>query len=361
MKKSIMLFCVVLTAACGDDPTEPARIASSVVVTAGDQQTAQAGESPAFNPTVQVQDQKGRALAGVNVRFAVVQGSGSIEAASVLTDAAGNASAGRWILGALPGANVLEATVDGLPVLRFTAIATSPFNISVRYIVEPSLAQRAAVDSAVARWRKAIIRDLSDVPMNLSAGRCFTAQPAIAETVDDLLLYVEFVAIDGVGKILGQAGPCFIRLENDLPIIGFLQLDVADLVNQEARGALPDLVMHEIGHVLGIGALWNLKQLLAGVSTDDPTFVGPNALAAYRTLGGTANGVPVENTGSSGTRDTHWRESVFRSELMTGFMSSVPNPLSAMTVASLQDLGYTTNSGAAAAYFLGGSLRVQGS
>ena len=37
---------------------------------------------------------------------------------------------------------------------------------------------------------------------------------------------------------------------------------------------------------------------------------------------------------------------------MTGFISNAPNPMSAMTVASLQDLGYTTNALAASAYML---------
>ncbi len=62
--------------------------------------------------------------------------------------------------------------------------------------------------------------------------------------------------------------------------------------------------------------------------------------------------MPVENTGATGTRDSHWRESIFRNELMTGYLSGIPNPMSAMTVASLQDLGYTTNSGAASAFML---------
>jgi hypothetical protein len=50
--------------------------------------------------------------------------------------------------------------------------------------------------------------------------------------------------------------------------------------------------------------------------------------------------VPVENTGGPGTRGSHWRESVFGNELMTGFIDAGSNPLSAVTAASLRDEGY---------------------
>jgi hypothetical protein len=341
-----------LLAACGDDPAEPPRVATSVVVNAGDQQTAQAGENVVAVPSVMVKDQKGKALAGVSVRFAVVEGGGTVDLPTVITDVQGIASAGRWVLGLLPGSNVLEATAEALPPVRFTATATSPFNVSVRYIVEPTASQRLAVDAAVARWRSVIIRDLSDIPMTAAAGSCFPNQPAVNENIDDLIIFVEFVPIDGVGQTLGQAGPCYIRSENDLPVIGYLKLDVADLERMEALGTLSDVVLHEMGHVIGIGSLWRTKNLLSGGGTNDPQFMGANAFSAYRELGGLLTAVPVENTGGAGTRDSHWRESVFRNELMTGFISTPPNPMSAMTVASLQDLGYTTNAGAASAFIL---------
>jgi hypothetical protein len=63
--------------------------------------------------------------------------------------------------------------------------------------------------------------------------------------------------------------------------------------------------------------------------------------------------VPVENTGGAGTRDGHWRESVFGSELMTGFYDSgVANPLSAVSAASLRDLGYVVDDSRTEAFTL---------
>jgi hypothetical protein len=94
--------------------------------------------------------------------------------------------------------------------------------------------------------------------------------------------------------------------------------------------------------VLGIGTLWEQKDLLNGAGGSNPTFSGPGAMEEYRVLrgGGRRRRVPVENTGGPGTRDGHWRETVFRNELMSGFISEPGNPLSRVTVASLGDLGY---------------------
>ena len=77
----------------------------------------------------------------------------------------------------------------------------------------------------------------------------------------------------------------FIRLENDLPVIGYLKLDVADLVRMETIGTLNDVVLHEMGHVIGIGSLWRTKSLLSGSGGSDPQFLGANALSAYRRSG----------------------------------------------------------------------------
>ena len=67
--------------------------------------------------------------------------------------------------------------------------------------------------------------------------------------------------------------------------------------------------------------------------TDDPRFTGGWALNTYRGLGGADPWVAVENTGSEGTRDGHWRESTFGNELMTGYISVASNPMSSITIA----------------------------
>ena len=64
--------------------------------------------------------------------------------------------------------------------------------------------------------------------------------------------------------------------------------------------------------------------------------------------------VPVVNTGGAGTRNSHWRASVFGNELMIGYLTD-SSPLSAITIQSLADLGYTVDPGLADGYGLPGA------
>jgi hypothetical protein len=138
-----------------------------------------------------------------------------------------------------------------------------------------------------------------------------------------------------------------------------MELDEGDLNDLEASGLLEQVIIHEMGHVLGFGTLWNTSPngFLVGGGTADPYFDGAAAIAAFDAAGGDARTdpkVPVENTGGPGTRDGHWRETVHNSELMTGWIESggATNPLSAITIASLADMGYAVNMNAADPYVL---------
>jgi hypothetical protein len=138
-----------------------------------------------------------------------------------------------------------------------------------------------------------------------------------------------------------------------------MELDEADLDAMETSGILKDVIVHEMGHVLGFGTLWNASSndFLVGGGSADPYFRGAGAIAAFDAAGGalrTDPKVPVENIGGLGTRDGHWRESVHNSELMTGWIEATgsSNPLSAITIASFADMGYTVNMGAADPYVL---------
>jgi hypothetical protein len=101
---------------------------------------------------------------------------------------------------------------------------------------------------------------------------------------------------------------------------------------------------------------------VTGAGSNDPYFHGPAARAAWRVaavnLGFSGNIVPVENSGGPGTRDSHWRESVARNELMTGFLNNGDNPLSIFTIASLRDMGYVVNDAVADEFALLPLLRA---
>ncbi len=231
------------------------------------------------------------------------------------------------------------------------------FTIDVRFVGPTDERAVAVIGRAAARWTAAISGDLPSAILTMPAGSCHEGQLATTEVIDDVLILVRVVDIDGPGKVLARAGPCFIRAESGLPLVGVIELDRADLgLNQQI---ILDVVTHEMGHVLGIGTLWSLRSLVHDREGDDPLFMGAAAQAAYQDMGGSSALVPLENTGGAGTRGSHWREATFRTELMTGWINGGgPNPLSRLTIGSLRDLGYQVNMGAADPYTLPTSAGV---
>lgn len=236
---------------------------------------------------------------------------------------------------------IYQARADAERALLL-AETTSPFTITVKFVGGLSQSQMDAFAAAADRWVKVIVGDLPDVVID-------------GEAIDDVLIIAQGKVIDGPGMVLGQARITHVRSSGPepwalLPVLGEMFFDKDDLARMEAGGTLGDVITHEMGHVVGVGSLWDDKGLLVGKGTADPTFSGPAAMVEYHKLRGGSGDpvrVPVENTGGAGTRDVHWRDRVFGNELMTGFVNRVPNPLSRVTVASLGDLGYQVDVDAA--------------
>jgi hypothetical protein len=256
-----------------------------------------------------------------------------------------------------------EVSVAALPVLESmntsatSAQATEPYNVTLRFVGNPSQAFRDAANAAARRWEQAVTAGLPSVTGSFSPSQqCGASAPNFSGTIDDILIDVGVANIDGPGSILAQSGPCLTRSSGGLTIYGSLIFDAADVTAFNSQ--LAPILIHEMGHSLGIGTLWQSKGVLAGAGSSNPTFTGARAVSEWRALGGSGN-VPVENTGGAGTRDGHWRETTFKNELMTGFINTGSNPLSRMSIASLGDLGYTVNTGAADVYALSSTLKTQ--
>jgi hypothetical protein len=243
--------------------------------------------------------------------------------------------------------NAIEkyVAIGSLKARAPAAAIRSAYKVEVRFLGGLTARQKTAFKKAADRWSKVIV---GDVPSVLVGG----------EVIDDLVIEAQGADIDGPGGVLGQAGPTNLRPASAgasafLPAKGIMSFDTADLAQMEADGTLLDVITHEMGHVIGIGTVWEHKKLLTGAGTVNPRFKGTEAKNAFGQLKGQASTpVPVENTGGAGTRDGHWRETVFRNELMSGFIAAPNNPLSKVTVASLKDLGYVVNMAAAEPYHL---------
>jgi hypothetical protein len=338
----------------------------------GTNQSGFAGTAVTNLPSVVVHDATGNPMAGVNVAFSLTTGGGSITGATATTDASGVATLGGWTLGATANVNVVTATVtstnaSGGPFVFSVAGCEGSgagYAITVCYRTAMTASQRQAFVDAAARWRSIITSELPDVSLNIGAGQCDTNTPSINMTADDLVILAAIEPIDGVGNILGSAGWCF-RRTGGLPVLGTMRFDIADVAALEAGNRLNAVILHEMGHVIGVGTMWTIKGLLQSPSTSSSTldtyFSGVSGIAGFDAIGGLTytlgQKVPVENTGGVGTMNAHWRESVLANELMTGFLNTGSNPLSALTVRSLEDIGYTVNASAADPFALALSLR----
>ncbi len=235
---------------------------------------------------------------------------------------------------------LIEESSDDSNLKRATDAAgvdRGRFNISFRYIVPVTAAQEEVFEDAAARWERIIIKDVPSFTGSIPSA--FLGVPDIEGTVDDIIIEVALAPIDGPGGILGQAGPRFARTSDNLTLSGVMFFDVDDLAFLDQLGLFEEVIVHEMGHVLGIGTLWSFNRSLLAGTFDEPYFAGKKANVFWNAEGGTGE-LPVENMGGGGTRFSHWRESVLDNELMTGFLNLGENPLSRITAGSVKDLGY---------------------
>lgn len=316
-----------------------------------------AGEPLPWRPLVRVADRYGNPV-GIgldSVVFAVADGGGSLRD-SVKTPSVtgpGMATPGVWRLGATPGINRLRVTYRNLPPVTLTATgvasAASAFDVDVRFVSSdvPQVV-REATAMAVARWRQIIVGDLPDTRVTLPAGRCGPLQPALdEELVDDAILFVSVVPLPpGVAAV---GGPCHLRPDGSrLPTVMQVRIKEDEVQNwlkePDRVSDHASLLVHEIGHALGIGTLTHemSRGMLEGFGGADPIFTGPRAREAYLAAGGAASGarpVPV-------TTDGHLRPPFLAHDVMTNVGSGMAQ-ITSVSAAILQDLGYSVNPGRA--------------
>jgi hypothetical protein len=349
---------VVFTALAGAGPIQTLAIAS------GDAQSALAGTSPSNPIRLSPTDQYGNRLDGQTATFSIGAGGGALAVTTAQSAPDGFITAPTWVLGKSAVPQQVIATVGAKSVTVNATVQTN-YIIDIRFwgpAMTPD--QQAAFISAANRIRGIVVGALPpDDATGADPANCgVTGVPPLNEIIPGVVIYASVQNIDGKNGVLAQAGPCYVRSSTDLRTeIGEVEIDAADIGSLTATGSLPDILTHEMLHVVGVGSFWNQKGLLRNYNTPTVEYTGAGGIQGCRETGGVttcASAVPVENTGGPGTANSHWRESVFGSELMTGYANSGALPLSIMTVRSIEDLGYTVNPAGADPYHIfNGNLR----
>ena len=247
-----------------------------------------------------------------------------------------------------------------------TPLREREFNIELVFLTNQfNEARKNLLQFAARRWMSVITEDLPDYTFAQGlSGQCGDHSYAIpsGERIDDLRIYVTSIPPEEYFGAWGR--PHLLREESHLPVVGCMAFGLRFAISLISG-------LHEIGHVVGFGGpVWAQTGFRQNLSWDDPNadthFNGPLAIAAFDDAGGrnyTGAKVPVAKMDGS-----HWRGSVFgsfgpesRRELMT---PGGGRALSAITVQSMADLGYSVDVSQAYPYTLpdpGASAKIAAS
>ena len=205
-----------------------------------------------------------------------------------------------------------------------------------------------AFGTAKQRWESIINGDMTGTVSSSGLNSTFacTNYPL---RIDDLYICGQEAVIDGLGGILGSTVLIYARgagavnpltgREYLVALAGQMIFDTDDLNLLVRTGKLDSVVLHEMGHALGIGTLWDFNGLYSqGSGVYNP---GTSADREWKAIG-CSGPLPVELDRGIGSANVHWDEECLRYELMTGGtdLSSNREPLSRITIGSLKDMGY---------------------
>lgn len=188
---------------------------------------------------------------------------------------------------------------------------------------------------ARSRWMEIITQDLPGQDLNNNSG-------GGGGYVDDLRVRTFEESIDGPGGIVAQARVDEIRRDPSTgkvtSVAGIIRFDNDDVAMLMSSSDWEDVILHEMGHVIGFGLLWPANDLVNGTLGNLQSFdyLGAEGIRVW-TDDWNCNATdapPVDFFG------THWNECL-RNEFMTGV--GPPGPVSTLTLASLEDIGYTVD------------------
>jgi hypothetical protein len=351
-----LTLCAAFLAACSDSSGPKLGPLTTIAIKAGgDNQSALAGTAIPGPIIVTPTDNTGRTIPEQSATFAVVAGGGTISNTTGTLNSDGTITAPTWTLGKSVVPQQLQVTIGGKTQVINATVKTQ-YQLDLRFFGRTLTSPQSALfTNAAARIRALVTGPLPPVngegAQPSACGATGVADLTASDIINGVIIYASIDSIDGRDSVLAQSGPCYVRSSTDVrTAIGIMKFDSADINSLATNGNLQEVILHEMLHVVGIGSYWDSlpgnKNLLINYGPN-VAYIGAGGIAGCKAIGAVntcATSVPVEgDQGGDGTIDSHWDERTFGNELMTGFLNSGTNPLSVMTIQSLQDLGYVTN------------------
>ncbi|UWR12343.1 tandem-95 repeat protein [Sulfitobacter mediterraneus] len=225
------------------------------------------------------------------------------------------------------------------------------FDITIEYTSEDTPNSYInAFEDAVERWEEIITGDLD---YGFVEGYGFIDDILIEVSVQDIDLVFEGVEqrILAIASVLDQRSDASSGT-GALPTYSRIVLnsnEIGQMLN------LDELAQNIIGRALGFGSLWEEFGLVSDID-GVATYVGSNGLREMDELSDDLNGQNVLEDGENGALATeYWSEANLDAELMTSSVevrrpnAGPPqfglsdNPISELTIAAMQDLGYVVD------------------
>ena len=212
---------------------------------------------------------------------------------------------------------------------------------------------------AKLKWETIIVADLSNhsAVITIPGFDWFdnTWQTPVNKSIDDVLIGYEISSIDGLEGKLGYAGPKYARFgeQNEdgsyktvTSLSGIMKFDIDDF-NIMSYEDIELVILHEMGHVLGVGTFWKNYKCGMECENGNRVYSCTNAVEEYKKLMNTSAILLLQNETCS-----HWSESAFASpdssELMTPYFEAYKyQPITKVSLGALKDLGYSVNMDAA--------------
>jgi hypothetical protein len=243
-----------------------------------------------------------------------------------------------FVLAGSPGTATLTVSSSGISATKSVRVGAAPVPIKIVFLTPPTTTQKQIAYASAARWQRLFTGPLTGNTVSVPAGSCDPGSPAgTYAPADGITLMMSFGSDIGGG--VGNARSCIFREGTGsgqlTTVVGIVRIDIPYFdLRPDAR---MNVMGHEIGHALGVGAYDVMFSALVTGFADspDPRYVGAEGFRQYKLAGGTAtSGIPLcpQTIGCSG----HYRgDQVFRE-----IMSFGGETVSAISIGYLIDLGY---------------------